>query len=82
MAKEILQITIKQTRKIKTKFGRWWHRNVYWKIWVLAGGSFKAWFYQGVSNFMLSLLPKEKREEILKEYEEIEIHIVDETKSK
>ena len=79
MGKEVLQITIKEPRQIKTKFGRWWHHNIYWKIWVIGFGKIKAAFYMGMSNFFLSLLPKHKREEILNEFNDIEVHIVNES---
>jgi hypothetical protein len=80
MGKDILQITLKERKEPKTLLGKWWNKHMYWK-WVIFWGKVKSKFYGGLSKFMLSLLPKEKREEILKEYEEVEVHIVNETES-
>ena len=79
MEKEVLQITFTTRKAPKTKFGRW----LYWKVW------FQFWhiwrprqlskFYGALSTLFLSFLPKEKREEILKEFDEIEIQFIDKT---
>jgi len=76
--KEVLQITISKAKTPKTKLGKWWYWKVYWKIWKIWRPKLLAKFYGGLSMLMLSLLPKNKREEILKEYENIEIVIKDE----
>ena len=80
MSKEILQITISKRKAPKTKFGRWFYWKVWFQVWSIWRPRVLAKFYGSLSNIFLSLIPKEKREEILEEFEEIEVHIVDETK--
>ena len=78
MAKEVLQITFKERKEPKTLLGKWWDKHMYWK-WVIFWGKVKAKFFGTLSHVMLSLLPKAKREEIEKEFEEVEVRFVNET---
>lgn len=79
MAKEILQITISERKAPNSRFGKWF----YWKIWFQFWGIWKpkmlSRFYKTMSNLMLLPLSKEKRAELLKEFEEIEVQIVNDT---
>ena len=78
MSKEVLQITISEPRVFKSKFRRWWHRHVYWNYKIVIG-KIKAAFFMTLSNIFLSLLPKHRRDEIRKEYEDFEVQIVNES---
>lgn len=78
MAKETLQITIEPRKQPKTKIGRWWENKISYPFYILKL-KFKSWFYGGLYNFMLALLPKEKREKIKEEDREIMVQIVNES---
>ena len=79
MAKSILQITVTKSNAPKTKLGYWFYWNIYWRIWRIWRPKIMSKFYFVVSRIMLSVLPKEKREELLKETEDIEVHIINKT---
>lgn len=78
MDKEVLQITIEPRKQPKTKFGRWWEDKISYPFYSFKL-KFKAWFFGGVYNFMLALMPKEKREKIKQEDQEIMLQIVNES---
>ena len=67
MAKEILQITIEEHKEPKSKLGKWFYWKIWYKIWYIYRVRLKSWFYGGVSNMMLKMMPEAKREELLKE---------------
>lgn len=76
MAKEVLQITITNRKLSKNKIIRWFQYQwfIIWGIWKPKVVSKICWY---ISEGILKILPKEEREKLRKEYEEIEVHIVD-----
>ena len=79
MSKDILQITISERKSPKTKFGKWFYNKIWFPLWSIWRPRMLAKFYKGMSDFMLMFLPKQKREEFLKEFEDVEVQIVNET---
>lgn len=79
MSKEILQITISSRKASKYKLIRWF-QNQWFVVWNIWRPKMLSKFYWFMSEAMLRMLPKEKRDELLKEFDEIEVHIVDNTK--
>ncbi len=79
MAKEILQITISTRKASKYKVIRWLQYRwfIVWGIWRPKVVSKICW---AISEGMLRMLPKEQQEKLRKEFDEIEVHIVDNTK--
>lgn len=79
MPKEILQITISKRKTSKYKLIRWFQNQwfVVWEIWRPKLVSKVCGF---MADLMLKMLPKEERDKLLKEFDEIEVHIVDNTK--
>lgn len=78
MEKETLQIKIKPRKQPKTKFGHWWEDEISYPFYIFKL-KFKAWFFGGLYNLMLALIPKEKREKIKQEDSEIMVEIVNES---
>ena len=76
--KEILQITISKRKVPKSKFGKWLYWNIWFTIWGIWRPRFLAWLFGGLSNFIYWLAPKSVKEEWDKEFEEIEVHIINE----
>jgi hypothetical protein len=77
MNKQILQVTIFKGKNPKTKLGKW----IYWKVYFTI---FRIWkpliigkFYMILSTIFLALLPKTKRDEILKEFIDVKIVLKD-----
>lgn len=81
MEKEVLQITLSKSKAPTSKLGKWWYWKIYFPIWNIWRPKMMAKVYMGLSNFILMLIPKSEREKILKEFEEIEVVIKDETKN-
>jgi hypothetical protein len=79
MAKEILQITISKHKAPTSKFGKWFYWKIWFRVWYIWKPKVMSKIYKALSTVMLSMLPKAKREEILKELGEIEVHIVNKT---
>lgn len=79
MSKEILQITIKPRKQPKTKFGRWFDNKIWFPFWYIWRPKAMSKFFWGVSEMFLRMLPKTKREELRKEYDEIDAVIVNKT---
>jgi len=79
MAKEVLQITISERKAPKTKLGKWFYWKVWFQVWRIWRPKMLSKFYKAMSNLMLLPLSKEKRAEVLKEFEEIEVQIVNDT---
>jgi hypothetical protein len=79
MSKEVLQITFKKAKVPDSKLGKWFYWKIYWKVWQIWRPKMLAKFYGALSNFIFALMPKAEREKILKEFENIEVHIKDET---
>ena len=79
MGKEVLQITITKRRLSKYKLLRWFQHKwfIVWSIWRPKVTSKFCWY---VSQGILKILPEHEREKLLKEFEEIEVHIIDERK--
>ena len=80
MSKDVLQITISGRKVPKSRWGKWLYWNIWFQftsIWLV---KLKSKFFGTLSNMMLSLMPKAKREEVLEEYKEIEVQIVNEMK--
>ena len=82
MAKEVLQITISERKAPKTKFGRWLYWKVWFQVWSIWRPKVMSKIFKALSNLMLLPLSKEKRAELNKEFEEIEVQIVNETMNK
>jgi len=82
MSKEVLQITLTKAKVPNTKLGKWWYWKIYWKVWQIWRPKLLAKIFGGLSMLMLSLMTKKAREEALKEFEEIEVHIKDERNEK
>ncbi len=76
--KEILQITITSKKRAKTKIGRFF-QNAWFKIWCI----WKPWFlsklFWFLSELCLRILPKKQREELRKQYNEIDAIFIDKT---
>ena len=79
MSNEVLQITIQPPKKFKTSFGRWWYKKVWFTVRHIWISKFKTWFYGGIYKMILAILPKENRERLRAEYNNVEIQIVDES---
>jgi len=79
MSKEVLQITISKRKTSKYKVIRWFQYKwfVVWRIWRPKVLSKVCWF---LSEMILKMMPQKEREKLLKEFEEIEIHIVNNIK--
>ena len=77
MSKDILQITISKQKIPKSKFGHWWFWNIYWKVWKIWRPKFLAWMFRGLANFIYWLAPENVKQELDKEFEEVEIVIKD-----
>jgi hypothetical protein len=77
MAKEILQITITSRKASKYKLVRWFQHQwfIVWGIWRPKLISKICWY---LSEGILKILPKEEADKLRKEFEEVEVHIVDE----
>ena len=45
MDKEILEITISKSKKLKTKFGTWFYWKVWFKVWSIWKPKFLSWFF-------------------------------------
>ena len=80
MSKDILQITFSKRKLPKTKFGRWFYWKLKFQVWDIWRPRFLAWFFSGLSTFIYWIVSKEVKEKWDKEFEEIEVHIIDETK--
>jgi len=80
MPKEILQITLTKQKTPKSKLGKWLFWKIYFPVWKVWRPKMLAKFYWFMSNLMLFLIPKKERDALLKEFEEIEVHVKDETK--
>ena len=76
--KEVLQITITSRKASKNKIIRWlqWRWFDFWHIFRPKVLSKIYWF---LSEMFIRMLPKKQREELRKEYDEIDIHIIDKT---
>jgi hypothetical protein len=75
MPKEVLQITITSRKASKYKLVRWLQHKwfIVWCIWKPKLVSKICWV---LSEAILKILPKEEADKLRKEYEEIEVHIV------
>lgn len=80
--KKILQITLSKRKIPKTKFGKWLYWKVWFQIWSIWRPHFIAWFFGGLSDFMYWIAPKNIKEEWDKEFENIEINLINETANK
>ena len=79
MKDKILQITITERKERKTNFGRWWDRKVVMSM-ELFHGKVKAAFWGTLYKGFVALHSKERRKELMEEYnEEFEVQIVNET---
>jgi hypothetical protein len=79
MAKEVLQITITTRKASKNKIIRWF-QHLWFNIWHIYKPKILSkvcWF---LSELILKILPKEEREKLRKEYNEIDMVIIDKTK--
>lgn len=76
MSKDVLQITLSERRVPKSRWGKWLYWNIWFQFWSIWMVKLKSKFFGTISKFMLSLMSKEKREEVLKEYEEVEVQIL------
>jgi hypothetical protein len=80
MAKEFLQVTITNRKLSKYKPIRWLQHKwfIVWSIWKPKVVSKVCWY---ISEAILKILPKAEREKLRKEYEEIDMIIIDKTKN-
>ena len=76
MAKEVLQITIRNRKLSKYKLIRWFQNKwfIVYNIWKPKIVSKLCWY---ISEGILKILPEVEREKFRKEYEEINIVIID-----
>ena len=76
MTKEILQITITSRKASKNKIIRWlqWR---WFDFWCIFKPKMLSKFYWFMSEMFLRMLPKKQREELRKEYEEIDVLVID-----
>ena len=79
--KDTLQITLSKVKLPNSKLGKWLYWNVYFRIWKVWRPKLLAKFYYGLSNFFFMFLPKVEKEKALKELENIDVIIKDETKN-
>lgn len=81
MNNKTLQITITKVKLPKSRMLRYLYLKVWFPIWNIWRPKMLAKFYFFLSMCLLALLPKEKRDLLVKEMnEEIDIIIKDETK--
>jgi len=73
--KESLVITFSKRKLPKTKFGKWFFWKIYFKIWCIWRPLMISKICWALSELILKMLPKKQREELLKEYEEIDVII-------
>jgi len=73
--KEYLQVTISKRKGPRTKIGRWLFWRIYWPVWKVWRPNVLSKIFFAISQFFLLLLPKEEREKLKKEYEEIDVVI-------
>ena len=69
---EHLEITFSKRKALKTKFGKWFYWNIYWKIWCIWRPRFLAWFFKlFISKKRLEELYNEEIEVVFKVEENI-----------
>ena len=78
--KEVLQITLTNAKTPKSKLGKWLYWKIYWPIFKVWKPRMLAKIYGALAIVALSFLPKQEREKLLKEFQNINVTIKDERK--